>query len=395
MNILSAYMGHHNRGCWNRLRRSVIHLANQGHMLHLVIARDGYEVKHPNVRIYRTTPWLRNGSLQDLFFVVLAPLVSIYIFVSSKVTFLFAFDAHNAFFIAPVRLLSSNTPLSLFVRTNPAFDNSGSVMGKIRSVIGRIGYRLASQVIYASRTSAQQIENFYKRENGHFAVLYNNASISKALTTGKQERRSRTGFQEEAFIVGYCGQFIGRKNLSYLLEAFAHMKTSRPKWLLLKGSGPLKQTLEREAKSLGIHRQVVFLPWGDNTSNFYRDLDVFVLPSIYDDCSNALLEAMAHGVCSLASNVGGNLEVLNWNESQLFPLGDGAQALKANLDMLADNPDMLEKFRKDTVNAAQLLCFDWGRAFENVLLNTCEIDKQDNTCLPKYGKHSRLDRPHA
>jgi glycosyltransferase involved in cell wall biosynthesis len=62
-------------------------------------------------------------------------------------------------------------------------------------------------------------------------------------------------------------------------------------------------------------------------------MDVYVLPSLAEGISNSLLEAMASGLPVIATNVGGNPEVVDRDSGLLFPAGD-AGALAKHLQLL-------------------------------------------------------------
>jgi glycosyltransferase involved in cell wall biosynthesis len=67
-------------------------------------------------------------------------------------------------------------------------------------------------------------------------------------------------------------------------------------------------------------------------------MDIFVLPSLSEALSNSLMEAMACGCCAVASEVGGNPELVEHGQTGLlFPAGDSL-ALAAALESLLDSP---------------------------------------------------------
>ncbi len=131
------------------------------------------------------------------------------------------------------------------------------------------------------------------------------------------------------------------KGLSTLLEAFAHL---RPKHagvkLVLVGDGPLKSALQSQAAALGILDACTFAPTTARVADWLRSFDIFVLPSLSEALSNALMEAMACGCCVVASRVGGNPELTGENErGLLFNAGDSAQ-LAAALERLIASPEL-------------------------------------------------------
>src|SRR5664279_479762 len=67
-------------------------------------------------------------------------------------------------------------------------------------------------------------------------------------------------------------------------------------------------------------------------------MDIFVLPSLSEAFSNSLMEAMGCGCCPVASETGGNPELVTDGETGLlFPVGD-ASALAERLALLLDEP---------------------------------------------------------
>ena len=80
---------------------------------------------------------------------------------------------------------------------------------------------------------------------------------------------------------------------------------------------------------------------GDQTdvTPFYRAADVFVLPSVSEGMSNALLEAMSYGLLVLASDIPENRSVIeHGKDGVLFRQGD-AEDLARKLESLLDNAD--------------------------------------------------------
>ena len=68
-------------------------------------------------------------------------------------------------------------------------------------------------------------------------------------------------------------------------------------------------------------------------------MDIFVLPSLSEALSNSLMEAMGCGCCPVASDTGGNPELVTDGETGLlFPVGD-AEALAERLALLLDQPE--------------------------------------------------------
>jgi glycosyltransferase involved in cell wall biosynthesis len=138
--------------------------------------------------------------------------------------------------------------------------------------------------------------------------------------------------------VGAVCALRAEKDLPTLLRAFGILLRKRPQArLLILGSGPEEAALRHLANELAIASAALFSPSTPDVVPWLRMLDIFVLPSVSEALSNALIEAMACGVCAVASRVGGNPELIGADErGWLFEAGDADQ-LGALLVRLAED----------------------------------------------------------
>ncbi len=126
-------------------------------------------------------------------------------------------------------------------------------------------------------------------------------------------------------IILCTSRFGERKGVADLIQAM--VKIPRAK-LLLVGSGKLEPNLKQLVTKLHLSSRVKFfgrLPH-DHLPPIYRRAKLFVLPSLSESQSNSLLEALASGLPVVATNIGGNPELVNNHKGILVPPGD-SQAL--------------------------------------------------------------------
>ena len=129
--------------------------------------------------------------------------------------------------------------------------------------------------------------------------------------------------------IGVVCSLRPEKGLPTLLHAFTLLQPQYPgARLLLVGGGPLEAELQQLANDLGIAHNTRFVPTQSNVADWLRQIDIFVLPSLSEALSNALMEAMACGCACVASNVGGNPELLGDGRGLLFESGDVHQLLQ-------------------------------------------------------------------
>src|SRR5205823_7010869 len=106
--------------------------------------------------------------------------------------------------------------------------------------------------------------------------------------------------------------------------------------LLVVGDGPLRETLVRQAGSLGLAESVRFTGALADVRVPLAAMDVFVLPSHAEGMSNALLEAMAARRPVVATAVGGTHEVLDGGAGVLVPPGNPGRLASEIMKLLAD-----------------------------------------------------------
>jgi len=132
------------------------------------------------------------------------------------------------------------------------------------------------------------------------------------------------------------------KGIDVLLRAWALvMKEEKTLKLIIVGDGPLESELRGLCESLGLAGSVEFMGLTYNVEKYLEMADLFVLPSRTEGLSNALLEAMAHGIPCVATKVGGNDELLEGEDREI--LQGGYVVGKNGLLVNPEDPEGLSK----------------------------------------------------
>jgi L-malate glycosyltransferase len=135
------------------------------------------------------------------------------------------------------------------------------------------------------------------------------------------------------------------KNHPAFLKAAATLAGQCPSVeFVLVGDGPFRPSLERMAAELGIQDKVLFLGERHDIPAVLASLDVSVLVSSSESLSNVILESMAASVPVVATNVGGNAELVEDGKTGLLvPFGDEKKLVDA-LAFLVRNPSSRTQF---------------------------------------------------
>jgi len=124
----------------------------------------------------------------------------------------------------------------------------------------------------------------------------------------------------------FAGMLTKRKGVEYLIRAYKLVSKEVPDSILrICGRGPQMDYLKKLCKKLDIEKRVIFEDFipRNKLIEFYKNADVFVLPSLSESFGMALLEAMASGTPCIASNIVGPNEIIEHGATGfLFPKGD-------------------------------------------------------------------------
>jgi glycosyltransferase involved in cell wall biosynthesis len=149
----------------------------------------------------------------------------------------------------------------------------------------------------------------------------------------KREIRAALGLPE-GYICLYSGRLAPEKGLDVLLNAWNKISSRHPQaHLLLLGSGPQEAALKEMAGE-----RVIFGGYVPDPCLFYQACDLFVLPSLTEGLSNAMLEAMACGLPLVATRVGAAGELNPTGENGRLVMPGNTEELAQALDFCLSNP---------------------------------------------------------
>ncbi len=182
-----------------------------------------------------------------------------------------------------------------------------------------------SKIIIANSNMVKQdILNHYPVREDKIQVIHNGIDLERYRPVGKEKKealkRSLGGSDiKDSRIILFAGGDFRRKGLSTLFKAFSLM--DRKDLTLMVAGRPVNQRYAEEAKNLGIVKDIIFRGAEKKIEDLYAVSDIFVLPTIYDPFSNAVLEAMASGLPVVTTSSNGASELIE-NGKQGFVIQD-------------------------------------------------------------------------
>ena len=208
--------------------------------------------------------------------------------------------------------------------------------------------RLAFELAHCVLSVSHQLKELHARSTGfaldRIRVIHNGVDGSRFFPDPPIRARVRRelGLSENEFCIGSVGNLLPVKDQLTLLRAVESMTGRCSAWrLIIVGEGSERPKLEA---FLDAHPnckdRVVLTGTSDHVPELLQAMDVYVLPSLSEGISNSLLEAMSSGLAVIATDTGGNPEVVVDGESGLlFPVGD-SDRLAEQLLLLNSQPQV-------------------------------------------------------
>jgi L-malate glycosyltransferase len=182
---------------------------------------------------------------------------------------------------------------------------------------------------------------------GRIFRIYNGIDLERFYASEeiKQTTRRSLGLRSNDTVIGVVANMRHPiKGQRYLIEAMPLiLKSISNAQLLLVGDGPLRANFEALAESLGVRSHIHFLGVRRDINALLNAMDIYCLPSLTEGFSNSLLEAMACQKPCVATEVGGNPEIVKNGETGFLVPPQNSRALAESILDLAQQPFMRSK----------------------------------------------------
>ncbi len=197
----------------------------------------------------------------------------------------------------------------------------------------------------------KKVADYLEKEEGicpnKIKVIFNGVDVGKyeSVKINTISKKRELGINEDNLIIGIVARLNKVKDHNNLLNAFRIVSQSIDEAkLLIIGDGELKQELINYSNKIGIDKKVIFLGNRRDIPELLKILDVFVLSSISEGLPLTILEAMAAGVPVIATNVGGNKEVVLHEETGLLVPERDSKELADAINIVLKNKEKANLF---------------------------------------------------
>lgn len=254
-------------------------------------------------------------------------------------------------------LLGTKIPLVLAERNDPRFFHHGKLIRRIINCM----YHFSNVKKLVMQTENNKSYFPYKLQQ-KIDVIYNPIELEKdlrgiSLNTKRQSRIVSVARLEK------------QKHQHILIESFAKFKNNHPDYqLIIYGEGEMRESLERQISSLNL-KDSIFLPGRSNdVLREIKDAKMFVMTSLYEGMSNALLEAMCIGLPCISTKVSGATDLIEDGQNGILTEIDDINAITKAMELIADNEGIANNIGENAIHIYDQL-------------NVDKISKEWITCL--------------
>jgi glycosyltransferase involved in cell wall biosynthesis len=189
--------------------------------------------------------------------------------------------------------------------------------------------------------------------------------------------------KKENYIL-YTGIFRPRKGLFDLINCAEHVIKEYPEIkFILTGRGILREKLKKEIQLRGLQKNITFLGYVSRKKlvETYQNATVHVIPSHYEGLPTVLLEAMSCGLPVVATDIGGNNEVISTGVNGFLVPPKCPEIMARSILKLLYNPSLREQIGQAARKTIEEH-YTWNQVTDNILKHYKEIlgtKKQNNT----------------
>ena len=216
---------------------------------------------------------------------------------------------------------------------------------KLRSLSQAMACRFADCIIANSNAVREWL---HKQGLGRYDIQV----IPNGITMPAPRRSDEPGSIRSEFnidpkcpLIAVVGRLVRTKGLEFFLDAAASIASRFPSArFLVVGEANIEPSyrveLEERARNLNLNGRLIFTGQRGDVPQIMREIDISVLPSLSESFSNSLLESMANGLPVVATNVGGNPEVVSDGENGVLVAPADPAALSRAIAQLLESPDL-------------------------------------------------------
>jgi glycosyltransferase involved in cell wall biosynthesis len=213
----------------------------------------------------------------------------------------------------------------------------------------------STAIIFPSSFARKEIEKNFRLDNKLVRIIPR--GIDRSFTERGDREASRKKLKLDSFdvVILSVGNFVEVKNQIQIVKTLDRLETDKKIAVVFAGDGPEKENCEKEAVSK--ENMTFFFPGRispDEISALYDASDFFITASLSEGYSVAVQEAMAKGLCVVASSIEAHMEAIEHEKTGFLFNPHSLDELLKILKMLVENPDICKEIGRNARTSSKI-----------------------------------------
>jgi glycosyltransferase involved in cell wall biosynthesis len=250
----------------------------------------------------------------------------------------------GTFFLSTQGGILAKTPVMIYTDHGRVLPES-----KIAVLMDRFSGHFVDKIIAVSTELEKYLVDIIRLPLEKTSTIINGISTEKFTAREKPEVLLKEfGITLKDKVIGTVGRLAEVKDQISLIEAFNVVHKKIPNtFLMLVGDGPMRNKLNNKIIEFKLEEHVKITGNRNDVPELLNLFDVFVLSSLSEGTSVALLEAMSSGIAPIVTCVGGNPSIVDNNINGILFRPEHVEELAENLINILQNDEKRKQYSKN------------------------------------------------
>lgn len=213
-----------------------------------------------------------------------------------------------------------------------------------------------TDIVAVGKSVRENLVTYYKIDKNRVQTIYNSIKKPEYIKPNSQLLKMK---KDGKILVGTITRLSEEKNIDLFIRAISEVVKKEPNVIgVITGDGEEKANLIRLTRQLDISANIIFMGFQVDIFSVLMELDLVVLPSKYEGLPLVPLEAFALEKPIIASNVPGNIDIVQHNQNGLMFNVNKYSDLSKSINLLLNDKPLLEKLRLGSIETYQRYSYD-------------------------------------
>ncbi len=224
-----------------------------------------------------------------------------------------------------------------------------------------------------------------------YVIVHSGVTLDRLMNMSVdiEAGKKKYGIPQNCNVIGVIGRLVPIKGHKYLVSAAESIiKEFHNTVFVFVGDGYLKASLERQAESIRVRKNIIFTGWRKDAAEILDLFDILVLPSLNEGMGKVLVEGMALGKPIVASSVGGIIDLVKNGENGILVPPRDSDALGNAILQLIKNKNLAEELGKNGKAKvypefdASVMVKEIDDLYDSLLISNCSRENKSKRLKP-------------